>query len=53
MNMGDLMTDDADLELLRKASAGDTAALRQAFEQSSAKPRHILSVRGVGYRFVP
>jgi DNA-binding response OmpR family regulator len=27
--------------------------LRQAFEESSAKPRHILSVRGVGYRFVP
>jgi DNA-binding response OmpR family regulator len=27
--------------------------LRQAFEESSTKPRHILSVRGVGYRFVP
>ena len=27
--------------------------LRQAFEESSARPRHILSVRGVGYRFVP
>jgi two-component system, OmpR family, alkaline phosphatase synthesis response regulator PhoP len=28
-------------------------ALRQAFEASSTRPRHILSVRGVGYRFVP
>jgi DNA-binding response OmpR family regulator len=28
-------------------------ALRQAFEEDSSKPRHILSVRGVGYRFVP
>ncbi|HEY2739925.1 MAG TPA: winged helix-turn-helix domain-containing protein, partial [Thermoanaerobaculia bacterium] len=28
-------------------------ALRQAFEVDSAHPRHILSVRGVGYRFVP
>jgi two-component system alkaline phosphatase synthesis response regulator PhoP len=28
-------------------------ALRQAFEKSSTRPRHILSVRGVGYRFVP
>ncbi|HBL25699.1 MAG TPA: DNA-binding response regulator [Acidobacteria bacterium] len=28
-------------------------ALRQAFEEDSAHPRHILSVRGVGYRFVP
>jgi DNA-binding response OmpR family regulator len=28
-------------------------ALRQAFEESSTRPRHILSVRGVGYRFVP
>jgi len=28
-------------------------ALRQAFEADSAHPRHILSVRGVGYRFVP
>jgi DNA-binding response OmpR family regulator len=28
-------------------------ALRQAFEEDSARPRHILSVRGVGYRFVP
>ncbi len=28
-------------------------ALRQRFEASSARPRHILSVRGVGYRFVP
>ena len=28
-------------------------ALRQAFEQDSSKPRHIVSVRGVGYRFVP
>ena len=28
-------------------------ALRQRFERDSASPRHILSVRGVGYRFVP
>lgn len=28
-------------------------ALRQAFEEDSARPRHIKSVRGVGYRFVP
>jgi DNA-binding response OmpR family regulator len=28
-------------------------ALRQHFEESTARPRHILSVRGVGYRFVP
>jgi two-component system, OmpR family, alkaline phosphatase synthesis response regulator PhoP len=28
-------------------------SLRQAFEESSMRPRHILSVRGVGYRFVP
>jgi DNA-binding response OmpR family regulator len=28
-------------------------ALRQAFEHDSSRPRHILSVRGVGYRFVP
>lgn len=28
-------------------------ALRQAFEEDSGHPRHILSVRGVGYRFVP
>jgi DNA-binding response OmpR family regulator len=28
-------------------------ALRQRFERDSANPRHILSVRGVGYRFVP
>lgn len=28
-------------------------ALRQSFEADSAHPRHILSVRGVGYRFVP
>jgi DNA-binding response OmpR family regulator len=28
-------------------------ALRRAFEESAARPRHILSVRGVGYRFVP
>lgn len=27
-------------------------ALRQHFEESATKPRHILSVRGVGYRFV-
>ena len=25
----------------------------QAFEESAGRPRHILSVRGVGYRFVP
>jgi two-component system, OmpR family, alkaline phosphatase synthesis response regulator PhoP len=28
-------------------------ALRQHFEADSSKPRHIRSVRGVGYRFVP
>jgi two-component system response regulator VicR len=28
-------------------------ALRRAFEESASRPRHILSVRGVGYRFVP
>ena len=28
-------------------------ALRQAFEEDSSQPRHILSVRGVGYRFAP
>jgi DNA-binding response OmpR family regulator len=28
-------------------------ALRQRFEADSSRPRHILSVRGVGYRFVP
>ncbi|HVS02612.1 MAG TPA: response regulator transcription factor [Thermoanaerobaculia bacterium] len=28
-------------------------ALRKAFEESAWRPRHILSVRGVGYRFVP
>jgi len=28
-------------------------ALRQHFEESSSRPRHIRSVRGVGYRFVP
>ncbi|MEO8277120.1 MAG: response regulator transcription factor [Thermoanaerobaculia bacterium] len=28
-------------------------ALRQHFEANSGRPRHILSVRGVGYRFVP
>ncbi|HXU30486.1 MAG TPA: response regulator transcription factor [Thermoanaerobaculia bacterium] len=28
-------------------------ALRQHFEMDSSKPRHIRSVRGVGYRFVP
>ncbi len=28
-------------------------ALRQHFEMDSSKPRHIKSVRGVGYRFVP
>lgn len=28
-------------------------ALRQHFEEDSSSPRHILSVRGVGYRFVP
>ena len=27
--------------------------LRQAFEPDPAKPRHIVSVRGAGYRFVP
>jgi DNA-binding response OmpR family regulator len=28
-------------------------ALRRAFEEDSLRPRHIHSVRGVGYRFVP
>jgi DNA-binding response OmpR family regulator len=28
-------------------------ALRKAFEDNAWRPRHILSVRGVGYRFVP
>ncbi len=28
-------------------------ALRKSFEESSWRPRHIHSVRGVGYRFVP
>ncbi|RMH19111.1 MAG: DNA-binding response regulator, partial [Acidobacteria bacterium] len=28
-------------------------ALRKAFEQNAWRPRHIHSVRGVGYRFVP
>ena len=28
-------------------------ALRQRFEEDSSHPRHILSVRGVGYRFAP
>ena len=28
-------------------------ALRRAFEADAWKPRHILNVRGVGYRFVP
>jgi two-component system response regulator VicR len=28
-------------------------ALRKAFEEDAWRPRHILSVRGVGYRFVP
>jgi len=28
-------------------------AVRQHFEEDSLRPRHILSVRGVGYRFVP
>ena len=28
-------------------------SLRRAFESDAAKPRHILSARGVGYRFVP
>ena len=27
--------------------------LRKAFEESAWRPRHIHSVRGVGYRFVP
>jgi DNA-binding response OmpR family regulator len=28
-------------------------SLRRAFETDAAEPRHILNVRGVGYRFVP
>ena len=28
-------------------------SLRRAFEEDALKPRHILNVRGVGYRFVP
>jgi two-component system, OmpR family, alkaline phosphatase synthesis response regulator PhoP len=28
-------------------------SLRRAFESDATKPRHILSARGVGYRFVP
>jgi DNA-binding response OmpR family regulator len=28
-------------------------SLRRAFEEDAWKPRHILNVRGVGYRFVP
>jgi DNA-binding response OmpR family regulator len=28
-------------------------SLRRAFETDASKPRHILSARGVGYRFVP
>jgi DNA-binding response OmpR family regulator len=28
-------------------------ALRKAFEENAWRPRHLLSVRGVGYRFVP
>lgn len=28
-------------------------ALRRAFEEDPARPRHILNVRGAGYRFVP
>lgn len=28
-------------------------ALRKSFERDSTGPRHVLSVRGVGYRFVP
>jgi DNA-binding response OmpR family regulator len=28
-------------------------ALRQHFEADSSHPRHIVSVRGVGYRFAP
>ena len=28
-------------------------ALRRAFEENAWRPRHILSVRGAGYRFVP
>ena len=28
-------------------------ALRKAFEENSWRPRHIHSVRGAGYRFVP
>jgi DNA-binding response OmpR family regulator len=28
-------------------------SLRRAFEESAWRPRHILNVRGVGYRFIP
>ena len=28
-------------------------SLRRAFEEDAVRPRHILNVRGVGYRFVP
>ena len=28
-------------------------ALRRAFEEDATSPRHLLTVRGVGYRFVP
>jgi DNA-binding response OmpR family regulator len=28
-------------------------SLRRAFEEDASRPRHILNVRGVGYRFVP
>jgi DNA-binding response OmpR family regulator len=28
-------------------------ALRRAFEEDASNPRHLLNVRGVGYRFVP
>ncbi len=28
-------------------------ALRRAFEEDATNPRHLLNVRGVGYRFVP
>jgi DNA-binding response OmpR family regulator len=28
-------------------------SLRRAFEEDALRPRHILNVRGVGYRFVP